>query len=158
MPSPIEYLAIVSLQTALQAIQVASGYYNDVTSTAVKLDPNVAVESLIHPGGPRPLVLLEINPEAWEYEPASQIRLKLPVKVHMVSDATPTDDTSRMKTFFELCADVEKAIAVDIGRGGTCGDTRIRRRTFDDAVDGTQVWAIVELELWVRRTYGQPSQ
>ena len=157
MSSPIEYLAIRNLQTALQAITVAGGFYFNVTGAAVKLDPNVMVESLIHPGGPRPMVLIEVDPEAWEYEPASQLRLKLPLKVHWVSDATPTDDVSRMEMFFKGCADIEKAVAVDVSRGGYCSDTRIRRRTFDDAVDGTQVWAIVELELWVRRTYGQPS-
>ena len=157
MPEPIEYRAILNLQAALQAIAIAGGYHYDVVDAAVKLDPNVAVEALLHPAGARPIVLIEVNPEKWQYAPAAQLKLAMPVTVHWVSDATPTDDASRMKTFFRGCADVEQAVAVEIGRGGLASDTRIVKRTFDTAVEGSQVSARIDLEIWLHRTYGAPN-
>lgn len=157
MPEPIEFRILQNLQTALLAISVAGGYHYTVAAGAVKLDPNQNVEALIAPGGPRPFVLLEVAPEAWKYFPAGEVRLVLPVTIHWISESTPSDDNSRMQTFFRGCADVEKAIAVDPGRGGNAMDTRIVRREFETAVDGSQVWAQIETEIALRRTYGSPN-
>ena len=154
MPEPIEYRAILNLQAALQAISIAGGYHYDVVDAAVKLDPNVAVEALVNPSGTRPIILIEVQPEAWEYQPARRLRLKMPVTVHWVSESTPTDDTSRMQTYFRGCADVEQAVAADITRGGLSSDTRVIKRIFDTAVKGSRVWAQIEIELWLHRTYG----
>jgi hypothetical protein len=156
MSEPREYQIVQSLQAALQAISVAGGYYFDVVATAVKLDPNQDVEDLIAPGGPRPFVVLELKPDTWEYTPAGQLRLAVKLAVHWVSDSTPTDDASRLQTFFRGCADVERAIALDISRGGLAVDTRITGRTLDLAVDGAQVWAVLDVEILTRRTYGSP--
>jgi len=158
MPSdPIEFRIVQNLQTALLAIAVASGYHYDVAAATVKLDPNQGVEALVAPDGPRPFLVIEVQPETWAYYPAGDVKLRMPLTVHWVSESTPTDDTSRMQTFFRGCADVEQAVAVDIGRGGLATDTRVVRRTFDTAVDGAQVWALVELEVLVHRTFGQPN-
>lgn len=158
MPEPIAYQIVLTLQQALQAIAVASGYHFDVAATAVKLDPNQDIESLIAPDGPRPFILLELPPQPPpEYHPAGQIRQVLPVTVHWVSDAIPTDDTSRMLTFFRGLADVERAVAVDPTRGGLAVDTRIGQQSFDTAVDGAQVWAQIEIEISLHRTYGAPD-
>lgn len=157
MPEPNEYLALKNLQAALEGIHVDDGYHFTVAALAVKLDANHDIDNLILPTGPRPFVILEVLDDRWEYFPASEVRLVVPVRVHWVSESIPEDDNSRMQTFFRGCADVEKAIAVDVGRGGSCSDTRIMRRLFDTAVDGAQVWAILELELRLRRTYGTPN-
>lgn len=157
MPEPIEYRAILNLQATLQAISVAGGYHYDVVDAAVKLDPNVAVESLINPAGTRPLILIEVNPGRWEYQQAGALKVRLPLTVHWVSESTPTDDTSRMKTFFRGCADVEKAAAVDINRGGLASDTRVTKQTFDTAVEGSRVWAQIEIDIWLHRQYGSPN-
>lgn len=157
MPEPIEYRAILNYQAALQAIAVAGGYHYDVADAAVKLDPNVAVESLINPAGTRPLILIEVNQARWEYQQAGALKVKMPLTVHWVSESTPTDDTSRMKTYFRGCADVEQAGAVDIGRGGLASDTRVVKQTFDTAVEGSRVWAQIEIEIWLHRQYGQPN-
>lgn len=157
MPEPIEYRVVLSIQAALQAITIAGGYHYDVVSAAVKLDPNVAVETLINPGGTRPLILIEVNPVEWEYQPAHRTKVRLPLTVHWVKDSTPTDDTSRMLAFFRGCADIEKAITVDITRGGLASDTRITRETFDTAVEGSRVWAQVEMTAHLHRTYGSPN-
>lgn len=156
MSEPRELQVLQHLQAALQAISVAGGSYYDLAALAVKLDPNVNVESLIAPDGPRPFIVLEWKPDAWEYAPASQLRLTLKPVVHWVSESVPTDDTSRLQTFLRGCADVERAIAQDTSRGGLAVDTRIVGRTLDLAVDGAQVWAVVDVEIHTRRTYGSP--
>jgi hypothetical protein len=154
---PIDYRIVKNLQAALLAISTTAGYHYDVAALAVKLDPNHDAESLIAPDGPRPFILLELGKERWEYFPAFQVRITVPVTVHWVSESVPTDDDSRMQTYLRGCADVERAIAVDISRGGLATDHRINGRTLDLAVDGAQVWAMVETEVRINRTYGAPD-
>lgn len=158
MPEPIDFQIVQSVQQALQAIAVAAGYHYDVVATAVKLDPNQAVEELVAPDGPRPFVLIELPPfPPPEYHPAMQIRKVLPLTIHWVSDSTPTDDTSRLKTFCRGLADVERAIAVDVTRGGLAYDTRIGQQSLDMSVGGAQVWAVTEVQVLIHRTYGAPD-
>lgn len=168
MAEPIEYRVLRNLQAALAAITVAGGYYHTVQATAVKLDPNQDVEALVAPDGPRPFVVLEVQPESWEYNPAHQVVLVLPWIVHWfhesapLSDAamgepTPPADEQRQLLFWRGCADIERAVAADIGRGGLATDTRIVKRTFDDDPDSQLVHAVVDLEIRLHRTYGQPS-
>jgi hypothetical protein len=85
------------------------------------------------------------------------VHLVFPITVHWVSFAVPLDDDSRLKTFFNACADIEQAIGVDETLGGLASGTRIVKRELDLRVDATQVWAMVDLEITVRRTYGQPN-
>lgn len=154
---PTEYQIIANLKTALQQMSVAGGYHFTIAAAAVKLDPNCDVESLIAPGGARPFVVIEVKPDAWSFSPANRANILLPVTIHWVSDSTPTDDVSRLLTFFQGCADVERAIAVDVSRGAHAQDTRITKRSYATALDGAQVWAMVDVDLPTRRVYGQPD-
>lgn len=156
MPEPNEYLIVRNLQSALGLMQVAGGYYYDVGDTAVKLDPNQDVESFIAPNGPRPFIVIDVQPEEWTYSPAMVVALVMPVTIHWVNDSDPTDDQSRMRTFFRGCADVERAITVDITRGGLAFDTRMVKRTSNRAVDGSLVWAAIDTTIRINRNYGKP--
>lgn len=159
--TPIDFLICANLQVTLQGIRVADGYHHDLSATAVRLDPNRAVEDLIAPAGPRPFAvvdLLGVGSGEWEYvESPFGIERRIPVTVHWIHDSDPTDDTSRLKTWLEGCADVERAIAVDVTRGGYAGFTAITRCVFDSSADGAQVWATISLEVRLRRTFGQPD-
>lgn len=167
MPEPIEYRILLNLQAALAAMTVAGGYYFTVGATAVKLDPNSDVESLIEPSGPRPFVLIEVRKERWEYFPANEVRLVLPFTVHWIPDfPTAGVDASLPQMYFRGCADVEKAIAVDPGRGtypdasqGSLAiDTRITgRRMREIENDSSIAWAMVDIDIPLRRTFGVPS-
>ena len=159
MPAdPIEYRILTHLRDTLAAITIGAGYHYDVLGTAVKLDPNQDVEMLIAPDGPRPFIVLEVKPEAWAYpESFGGLRLVVPVTVHHVNASRPEKDESRLQTYLRGCADVEQAIAVDPSRGGLAVDTTITRRTFEGATDGSQVWALVDVTIVVRRQYGQPN-
>lgn len=161
MQEPIDYLAIVNLQQALQEISQANGYYYDVRGTAVKLDPNHDTESLMALDGPRPFIVLEVKPERREYGGGGVrgvVTIFRPVTVHWVSDSDSQRDRDILQTFFRGCADVEKAVAADPTRGGYASDTRIVTCTNDRGEDGSQVWAMVDLEIWTYRHYGEPSQ
>lgn len=156
-PEPIEFQIVQHLQAALLAMTVAGGYHYTMAASAVKLDPNSDIESLIAPNGPRPFSIIELGKQVREYQPSEQVRLVIPLVIHWVSDSSPTDDASRMQTFFRGVADVERAIAADVTRGGLAVDTRIVSPTFDTSSDGAQVWAQIDTEITIYRTYGVPD-
>jgi hypothetical protein len=156
MPEPNEYQILLNLQQALQQIAVSGGYYFDVDPAAVRLDVNVDDEALAGAGRLRPFIVLEPQPESWEYSPAKQLLLVMPVLIHWVGDAAESSDPVRLQTFFRGCADVERAIAVDVQRGGLAADTRITERTLDATTDGSTVWARVKTEMRIHRAFGQP--
>lgn len=168
MPEPIEYLVMLDLQTALRQVSIIDGYFHDLAGLAVKLDPNQGVEELIDPSGARPFVVLEKRPERWEYSGAvdyalastpgmAQVLMTMPMVVHWINRSDPTMDESRMQTFFRGCADIEAAIGLDRTRGGLAVDTLVVQRTYDEAFESAQVWAMVELEVQIYRTLGLPS-
>jgi hypothetical protein len=157
---PIEYRIVRDAQTALQAISQASGYHFNLAALAVKLDPDQAVEALVTPHGPRPFILLEMKDEEWEYDAASEVFLVLPMTVYWVSDAAPSSDEARLETYYKGCSDVEVALVSTpekLSRGGLAIDTRIVNRRLDTSVDGTEVWALIDVRMRLRRQYGQPN-
>lgn len=156
MPDPIEYQVVRNLQAALKAIEVASGYHTNIPGFAIKLDPNSSIEDLVGTLKQRPFIILEVSPDAFAYEPAKLARLTLPATVHAIADVDLTIDESWTRVFYQLCADIEQAVAVDITRGGLAVDTRILSRRFQ-TFNGQQVWAMVDLQITVRRTYGLPN-
>jgi hypothetical protein len=153
---PAEFLILQHLRDALRAMSISGGYHFDVAGSAVKLDPSVDVEDVIAPDGPRPYLLVEMKPETFSYRPMLQMRMTLAFTVHWVGEQIGRDDESWIRTFYQACADIEKAVTVDFTRGGRAEDTRIVKRTFD-AMFGTQVWTMVDLEIATNRTYGQPN-
>jgi hypothetical protein len=156
MSEPLDYQLVLNIQTALKAIAVSSGYYSTVSSVAVKMDADQAVEDLERPDLPTPFIILDVRPETVEYMPAMQMRQEWPIVVHWVADCDPTDDASRVQSFFQGCADVEKALAQDVTRGGLAVDTRIVSRTLDPTVGGSRMWAVIDLRVVSFRTFGQP--
>lgn len=157
MPEPNEYLIAKHLQTALSGIALAGGYYYDVAAMAVKMDPDVQPESLVGPDGPRPFVLLDVQPDTFEIAGTKPNRatVRQPFTVYWVHDADPTVDDSFMQLYFRGCADVERAITADISRGGRAFDTRIVGRTARRP-RGFEVWAQITALVTVTRVYGQP--
>ena len=152
----IGFSVITNLQTALQTIAQASGYHYDVAEVAVKLDPNQDVEALIGDDAARPFLVIEVNPSVFSYRPAMRVQVVMPVTIHAVHDSDPTDDDSWLQTFMRLCADVEKAIAVDIHRGGPATDHVVLGCEFQ-TFGGLQVWAMVKTQIRIERVYGTPN-
>lgn len=158
MPAPIDFLILANLQQALQTIAVGDGYHFDVRGTAVKMDPNQNVEELVELDDPmRPFIAIEVLPLVFEYQPAKRVKVRRPVKVHWVKESRPERDEDLLETFARGCADVEKAIAVDITRGGHAIDTRITGATLNRDEDGSEVWVEIDAEVQLIRTYGEPN-
>jgi hypothetical protein len=158
MPEPIEYRILTHLRDALAGITIGAGYHYDVRGTAVKLDPNQDVDALVGAEGPRPFVLIELTSDAWQHMPAMRAKIELRATVHWVHDSDPTRDADRIQTYLRGCADVERAILVDLTRDGLVTDTRITKRTFDTAIEGSMVWAAIELVMPMIRTFGEPNE
>jgi hypothetical protein len=161
MPEPRSFLIVQNLQAALRAIAVSGGFHYDVASVAVKLDPNQANDAIKADGAPRPLILIQVGPERRDYQPANDMRMVLPLTIHWVHESDGTDDSSRMQTFLRGCADVEQAIVgvngEGLSRGGLAIDTRIVQCINNDDIDGSEVWAQIEVEIPLFRQYGQPN-
>jgi len=156
VPEPVEYRVVTHLQTALRAIAVAGGYFYDVAALAVKLDANSTVEDLVGDSRLRPFYILEVGTSAFGYQPAHRVNVVMPIQIHAVHESDVTADEDWIKVFFRLCADIERAIAVDITRGGLATDTRVQTREFR-TYEGAQVWATVKAEVRVPRVYGAPN-
>lgn len=156
MHEPRDYLAMVALQAALQAISVGGGYYYDVRGTFVKLDPDHGVEELIEATAARPLIFLELQPEQWEYTGAQSLKVRQPVLIHWISESRPDRDADPLQTFLRGCADVERAITRDLTLGGTVRDIKITGRLFNRDL-GSEVWAIVNTVMVIHRVFGEPT-
>jgi hypothetical protein len=157
MPEPIEYRIVQSLQTALRGISTASGYHHTVQALAVKLDPNVDVETLIGDEALRPFVILELPPATHGIKFAPKgVEIRMPFIVHAVHDSDPTVDESWLQAFFRLCADVEQAVTADISRGGLAVSTKVVTPE-PVSFDGGLVWAKVTGEVLIVRTMGKPN-
>lgn len=156
MAEPLEFQILQSIQTALRNISIAGGYFHDVASVAVKLDADAKVEDLIGSSPERPFIILEINTETFDYFPAEQLRLIMPVTVHFVNDTDPKEDDDLLKSHLRACADVEQALAIDGTRGGLATDTRITSREKRE-YEGQLLWSQITAQVLENRTYGKPN-
>jgi hypothetical protein len=160
---PIDYRIWRHVQTALQAIRQANGYHHDVEADfALKLDPDVDVESLIAPGGPRPFGLIELGEETWVFDEkggnAGIVMIASPFTIHFVGESDPTTDESRLLEHFKACADVEQATAAETTRTnlGTLGAwLTIARRRMSGA--GVVVWSSIDGVVRRRHEFGRPN-
>jgi hypothetical protein len=159
---PVEYRILRDLQTALGRISVSGGYHHDVNAIVVKLDPNQAADALVGPDAPRPFLVLDVRAETWDYSSSSEqsgvdmVGLILPITVHWFNGSDSTDDTGKMLEFFRACADIETALSVDPTRGFLALDTRVIRRVYDE-LDGSDVWAMVDVQVRLFRQLGKPN-
>ena len=168
MTEPLDYRAFANLKAALQAIAQGAGFFYSVDDTAVKLDFDNGVEEMLAPDGPRPCVLIELRQERWEYHGAGEVLHTLPATLHWLHTPAPVSDAvlgepavpqdeDRMRMFYRGCADVEKAITADTSRGGLVPDTRITDRRWNPLNGNQEVWAEIDIEMSVYRTYGVPA-
>ncbi len=156
---PREYQIVRNVQAALLSMTLAGGYHFSVQAAAVKLNADVDVDALVGETALRPFLILEVFPETWEYALHGVVALRLPLRVHWAHEIDEVTDEARMQMFFRGCADIERALAVDVSRGGLANDTRVISRQLHRRPDGdgAEVWAMVDLEIRTRRTYGQPD-
>ena len=129
---------------------------------ALKLDPDVDVESLIAPDGPRPFGLLELGDETWDYDEKGRGVagiLTMPFTVHFVGEISPAvADESRLREHFKGCADIEQALGTDAtmnSLGALGAWVQIARRRLSGT--GSLVWSSVDGSVKRRYVFGQPK-
>jgi len=108
---------------ALRAMTVAGGSHWDVRADAVQTDPinilGVAKER-------RPTFLVEVSPTGSRtFEPASALTETVKILITMIAEADGDSPDRKTATGLALAMDVEKALTVDIRRGGLSSDTRV---------------------------------
>ena len=158
MADSLEYLSVIDIQTALKNISIGGGYNHNVDAGAVSVDPADHIEVLTGALSHAPFFIVEVSPgREIGYSGGNQTREFIPLDVTAAHDAEQLDPTSRLSVFQQLCADIEKAITVDITRGGRVTDTRIVEKQMGMMVGGQRVIAVVQLELRLHRTYGSPN-
>lgn len=158
MPEPIEHDIILDMQTALRAISIAGGYFHDVDSQAVSIDPADHLEILTGTLARTPFFIIEVSPaRRMQYFPAKQLLEVIPIDITAASDAQQLDPSSRVNTFERLAADVEQALVVDITRGNRVSDTRIVDKQMGMMVGAQRVIAVVQTEVRLHREFGKPN-
>lgn len=167
---PAVLAGAASLQAALQQITLAGGYFNDVKTTSVTLDP-VALELVPSTEVPRLIVAGRIEPVNRDFAGSRPVQVKDRWRYVIAGriDAPGGADTSARNTVCaQLEADIEKALAVDPQRtdlatltGGTVLQalyTYVGQATRFVFVSGDQTMCFIELpvELVIQRVYGKP--
>jgi hypothetical protein len=145
-----------SLVDALRAQTVAGGFTFDVRSDSVQVDP---VNPLTIPLERLPFYLVELSPTGQRtFEPADQIEEFLRITITVVAGANGSLDPDRkMALALALTGDFEKALTVDIRRGGLCSDTRVLVPEIIVGLGTDNKLAVIQpVECRVHRTYGVP--
>lgn len=159
MPEPLDFQIYQDLETSLEAITVAAGYFHDLTALTVKLDADHAIEDFVGSTRKRPFIVLEYPPVGpWEYQSSDQVVVNHGFTVHFVNDSDPKDDAAMLKEYRRQCADVEKAITVNNGhtRGGLATDTKIQLQEMHE-LEGQLVWSLTTGLIREYREYGKPN-
>jgi hypothetical protein len=156
LPDPQELQMVLDLKAALLTIAILSGFYHDVAAEAVKLDANADIETLIGENQQRPFILVNVLPETRSYSPAKRVDVTTPIDIHFVQEPTDPDDETRLRTYLCGCADIEKAIALDVSRGGHAIDTVVLSHELLPLSGSSLVWAVIHTQVRSRRVYGAP--
>ena len=159
MTEPVGYRILLNLQETLEGISKSAGYHFTVAAGAVSVDPLDAVEIIVGRATESPFFVIEAGVGGRPtYQPSNQLIEVLPANINAFANAEAQRDmVARVKTYERLCADIEKAVVVDITRGGLAGDTRIVSKQMNVTSGSLRVVAVVQLEMRLRRFYGSPN-
>lgn len=153
---PVRLRVLLSLQTALASMSVATGYHWDVSASAVTLDYRNLSTAVTLPA----FVVAQAGDDTREFLPANRIKDQFRVMVFGRVDAKGLSDQNRRVTAFEyLAADIERAFSAEITRGGLAVDTRVQppREPFIEMDPVNSVYIEQPVEIILRRMYGRPE-
>lgn len=162
MSTPVLLAIVLNMQTALQGISTAAGYFNTVKLTSVVLDPiALTMES------PTELPFVVIG---HLIEPVDQVftsrggiggrsamLLTDRIILEAALDAPGTSTARKLTAIAQFAADVEVALVKDVSRGGWAMDTRVKQFTsFVGLPAQSRCFVQVPIEIKYGRQYGQP--
>lgn len=158
MSAPVLLAIVLNMQTALQAISVGSGYFNTVKPTSVVLDD---VELLTIPSTETPYFIVGhlVEPVARNFETTKPTGIleKWRVTVDARIDAPGTGTARKLTALTQLEADVEKALCVDLQRGGLAQYTYTGQATcYTNFAQQNIAMLRIPVEILLRREYGVP--
>lgn len=144
-----------SLVEAVQSIRVSSGYQFDFDDESVQTDP---VDPLTVEHGRRPFCLVEPSPSgSREFEPASQLKEFFRVLLTVVFDSDDSGAHRKTAAAETMLADLERALTVDVERGGLCSDTRVLVPEILVSLGRSNTVVVLqEIECRIHRTHGVP--
>lgn len=156
LTTPRELALLQDLQAALRAIQTADGYGWDVTPSSVVLDADNIFDKS---GSQLPFFIVEGSDEGErEFLPAGDLGDEFVAVITARVDAKGLDPDRRNTIGWHLHADIEKALTLDIERGGLAADTRLRKPQIFTSVSGDQPVIVVEKAVMkLFRDYGDPA-
>lgn len=140
---------------ALRAVTVAGGYRWDVRAESVQTDP---MNPLTVPLDKLPFFLVEAAPTGQrEFQPANALKEYFRLVITAVAMAEGLAADRKTAVGEALAADVERALCVDIERGGLCSDTRV---LVPEIIVGlgtdNKVVLVQEIECRIHRDHGAP--
>ncbi len=156
LTNPRELLLLLNVQTALRAISTAAGYGWTVRADSVALDVcnifDVPVEHL-------PFFIVEPTDDGQRtFEPAMQLEDEFVATLTCRVDAKGEGADRRNTIGLQLAADIEKALTLDVERGGLAADTRLRKPQIYSSASGEQTVIVVQrVVMKLFRTYGVPA-
>jgi hypothetical protein len=152
MSTPILQSIWDSLATALRAINTTAGYHYTVPSGAVYQD---MVNVQLAPLAPC-IVIGPSEGGSREFKPSMRVRERIVFALEARVDADGTDVDRKAEAYAKFLADIEKALTVDITRGGLAARTLLRRPVgpFMGFGQQAQVLFSQEVEVDLVRTYG----
>jgi hypothetical protein len=152
---PRELALLHDLQAALRAMTRAGGYRWDVKHESVVLDVcNIFDVDEIR----LPFFIVEPTDDGERrFEPAMQLEDEFIATITARVDAIGDGVDRRNTLGLRFAADIEKALTVDIERGGFAVDTRLRKPQIYSSAGGEQTVLVVQrVVMKLFRTYGDP--
>ena len=157
MSTPVALAVLQSIQTALRAIAVSSGYFYDVKSTSVVLDP---IPLAMIPTTETPFFVLDPEANGQNlYTTSRPVALKVDFTVPIcVRVDAPGDDPDRKRTAgWQVYADVERALSADPQRGLLALYTYVEWPTFGFGPPSqNEVYVEIPVRVLLQRAYGTP--
>lgn len=158
MSTPAIHQIVLSMQTALRAIQQSSGYNYSILSTSVLVDPSNIVTA---PLTETPVMVLghRIEPVDRDFKgtkPTSvQDRWRITIEAIVDVENDLDDNSKKMAARFRLAQDVEKALTQDLQRGGLALYTYVMQDSaYPDVDSQNRFYMEIPVEVLMQRTYG----
>lgn len=157
MTDPIVWRVLTQIQDTIRGMRRADGYWFEPKPTSVVVD---LVDWSLMPDAALPLfiVVLETRFAEREFLPARVLRERVALQVVgiVLADGPRVDE--RMRAAVRASADIERALAVDLTRGGLAVWTKVLAPEVPAFAVGSDRRVVIEqpIEVLIERRHGQP--
>lgn len=153
---PLRYRVMQNVQTTLAAIAERDGYHYTIPPGSVYLEP---VDLLQQPSSKLPVLIVAPDDRQTERVFLQQrIRSVFRMLITGIVEAEGSDPGRKLAAAERLYSDIEKALRVDLSRGGLTSATRVFEPDPPFLGLGSQLRVIIQqpIDCWIQRDYGSP--